>query len=143
MACLMQGQPCILRRCMLSLSSPCAPLTTALEVAFGALGGGEEGLGRGLGGSLRLTAVAHRRAEKGGGGRVGTTALPFFRPPPPVPARCTLVRWSRAAAVAVCFEKNTALSRGWCMPLARGSAVCEQNASHNTQILACFSDQLD
>ena len=28
------------------------------------------------------------------------------------------------------------------MPLARGSAVCEQNASHNTQILACFSRQL-
>ena len=27
-------------------------------------------------------------------------------------------------AVAVCFEKNTALSRGWCMPLARGGAVC-------------------
>ena len=24
----------------------------------------------------------------------------------------------------VCFEKNTALSRGWCTPLARGSAVC-------------------
>ena len=29
---------------------------------------------------------------------------------------------------------NTALSRGWCMPLARSSAVCEQNAPHNTQI---------
>ena len=47
------------------------------------------------------------------------------------------------AAVAVCFEKRTALSRGWCTPLTRGSAVCEQNASHNTQILACFPDQLD
>ena len=35
------------------------------------------------------------------------------------------------AAVVVRFEKNTALSQGWCMPLARGSAVCEQNASHN------------
>ena len=42
----------------------------------------------------------------------------------------------------VCFQKNTALSRGWCIPLARGSAVCEQTASHNTQILACFSDPL-
>ena len=41
------------------------------------------------------------------------------------------------------LRENTALSRGWCMPLTRGSAVCEQNASHNTQILACFSDQLD
>ena len=51
--------------------------------------------------------------------------------------------WSPAAAVVVRFEKNTALSRGWCMPLARGSAVCEQNASHNTQILACFPHQLD
>ena len=38
---------------------------------------------------------------------------------------------------------NTALSRGWCTPLTRGSAVCEQNASHNTQILACFPHQLD
>ena len=37
-----------------------------------------------------------------------------------------------ATAVAVRFdEKKTALSRGWCTPLARGSAVCEQNAPHN------------
>ena len=48
-----------------------------------------------------------------------------------------------ALVLVVCFEKNTALSRGWCTPLARGSAVCEQNASHNTQILACFPVQLD
>ena len=44
--------------------------------------------------------------------------------------------WCRCAAVVVRFDKNTALSRGWCTPLARGSAVFEQNASHNTQILA-------
>ena len=37
------------------------------------------------------------------------------------------------------LRESKALSRGWCMPLTRGSAVCEQNASHNTQILACFS----
>ena len=63
-----------------------------------------------------------------------------------------VLRWERgglfllfatAAAVIVRFEKNTALSRGWCTPLTRGIAVCEQNASHNTQILACFFDQLD
>ena len=46
-----------------------------------------------------------------------------------------------AAAVVIRFEKNAALSRGWCVPVARDSAVCEQNASHNTQIMACFSRQ--
>ena len=54
-----------------------------------------------------------------------------------------LLLFAAAAAVVVRFEINKALSRGWCTPLARGRAVCEQNASHNTQILACFSDQLD
>ena len=39
-------------------------------------------------------------------------------------ACCTPARQPPAVAVAVCFEKNTALSRGWCMPLTRGSAVC-------------------
>ena len=68
---------------------------------------------------------------------------PLFRHSPPVPARCTLMHWLRAAAVAVCFGENTALSRGWCTPLTRGSAVCEQKASHNTQTLACLSRQLD
>ena len=64
-------------------------------------------LGRSGGGAmwepkrLRAMAVVHRRAE-------------LFRPSPSVPARCTLMRWSRAAAVAVCFEENKALSRGWC-----------------------------
>ena len=82
----------------------------------------------------------------GGGQNVNCCHPPSLRPSPSVLARCMLVYWLRAAAVAVCFEKNTALSRGWCWctPLARGSAVCEceQNASHNTQILACFSHQL-
>jgi hypothetical protein len=36
-----------------------------------------------------------------------------------------------------------ALSWGWCVPLTRDSAVCEQSASHNTQIMACFSHRLD
>ena len=52
------------------------------------------------------------------------TALPLLRPSPPVPICSTLARRPPAVAVAVCFEENTALSRGWCMPLARGSAVC-------------------
>ena len=53
------------------------------------------------------------------------TALPLLRPSPPVPICSTLARRPPAVAVAVCFEKkNTALSRGWRTPLARGSAVC-------------------
>ena len=47
---------------MLSLSSPYAPFTTALDVAFRALRGGEKGE-QGAGWEpKRLTAVVHRRA---------------------------------------------------------------------------------
>ena len=44
---------------------------------------------------------------------------------------CLLLLW-------LCFEgKYSAVAaRGWYTPLARGSAVCEQNESHNTQTLA-------
>ena len=52
------------------------------------------------------------------------TTTPLLRPSPPVPICSTLARRPPAVAVAVCFEKNTALSRGWFMPLTRGSAVC-------------------
>ena len=49
---------------------------------------------------------------------------------------------ARCCCCGCVLRGNTALSRGWCTLLTRGSAVCEQNTSHNTQILACFSDQL-
>ena len=81
---------------------------------------------------LLLAVLGRMRGTRAGG--VYDWDLDYLSP---------LMSLVHAAAVAVCFEKNTALSRGWCMPLTRGSAVCEQNASHNTQILACFSHQLD
>ena len=47
-----------------------------------------------------------------------------------------LWRAARRCCCGCVLRGNTALSRGWCTPLTRGSAVCEQNASHNTQIMA-------
>ena len=93
------------------------------------------------------TTAVHRRAEMGEQSVSVLSCALLLSPPLPftacVRSLLLLLLWPFPLAVVVCFEKNTALSRGWCTPSARGSAVCEQNASHDTQILACFSNQLD
>ena len=62
-------------------------------------------------------------AQAGGDGgaecECSTSATAVAPPLPSPPVSVALL-----SAVAVCFEKNTALSRGWCTPLTRGSAVC-------------------
>ena len=100
--------------------------------------------GGGGGGRFRWNACQQRHTQAGGVGG-GQKLLP---PPAPPSTVCTRLLYARALVArcrcGVCFvEKNIALSRGWCMPLTRGSAVCGQNASHNTQILASFPHQLD
>ena len=91
----------------------------ALGVVFGAFGVGREVVLR--------RGIACQRCRTGGrrkgGGKISLPS-PLFRPPPSVPTCSMLARQPPAVAVAVCFEKNTALSRGWCTPLTRGSAVC-------------------
>ena len=73
-----------------------------------------------------------------------TAALPPFPPSTACARSLYALRAGRALPLWLfVLRENTALSRGWCTPLTRGSAVCEQNASHNTQILACFPHQLD
>ena len=81
----------------------------------------------------RLPASRVAQAGKeGGGAECKLLPSPLLRPSPSVLICSTLARCSHAAAVVVCFGKKTALSRGWCTPLTRGSAVCgaERIAQH-------------
>ena len=135
------GAECNVLSCVL-LPSPLLPFTVCVRWLFMGFRWERGGVAVLCGGSP-ASSVAQA-------GKEGRRSRMHYCPPPsyalhlpPVPACCTPARWPRAAAVVACFEKNKALSRGWCMPLTRGSAMCEQNASHNTQILACFSHQLD
>ena len=85
--------------------------------------------GGGGGGGLccagdRLPAVSHRRATKRGGQNVNYCPPPFYA----LHRLCPLALRSHAGRLLSLWlfvlRKNTALSRGWCTPLTRGSAVC-------------------
>ena len=103
--------------------SPSMPLLYALPGFEGGFGGEEGEGGAMLRGGSPASGVAQAGKEEGGA-ECELLPSPFLRPSPPVPTCPTLARRPPAVAVAVCFEKNTALSRGWCTPLTRGSAVC-------------------
>ena len=71
-----------------------------------------------------------------GGGQNVNGVCSVLLPLLPRPSPFVLTRGLRCRPLPLwlfVLRGNTALSRGWCTPLTRGSAVCEQNASHNTQ----------
>ena len=91
----------------------------ALGVVFGAFGGGRE--------IMLRRGIACQRCRTGGRREGGAK----YHCPPPFSALhrlCPLALCSHASRLLSLWlfvlRENTALSRGWCMPLTRGSAVC-------------------
>ena len=117
----MWGPPYILRRCL----PPCSPPYTSfakrrLAWCLGRLGW-EERLCCAEGSPASGVAQA---GKEEGGAECELLPSPFYA----LHRLCPLALRSRASRLLSLWlfvlRKNTALSRGWCMPLTRGSAVC-------------------
>ena len=87
---------------------------------FGGKGGG--------GGGCAVRGIACQRCRTGGQRREGAECELLPSPFYALHRLCPLALRSRAGRLLSLWlfvlRKNTALSRGWCTPLTRGSAVC-------------------
>ena len=109
--------------CSAGLPLPVMPLLYALP-GFGEF----RGQGGGGGGGCAVRGIACQRCRTGGQRREGAECELLPSPFYALHRLCPLALRSRAGRLLSLWlfvlRKNTALSRGWCMPLTRGSAVC-------------------
>ena len=112
----------VLRTAALSILRPSPPASTSGLRCFGR-GEGEGGGGAVLCGGSPASGVAQAGNEEEGA-ECELLPSPFYA----LHRLCPLALRSRAGRLLSLWlfvlRKNTALSRGWCTPLTRGSAVC-------------------